>query len=115
MSKDILISYELKEDGKLDRAIEYKEVLCCCDPNNCVGYVPKEEGEKAGLVLRELEDGGEAFDSNHNEEAVKKIPGFKGPDTAWNGISTRDVFAGKKPAGTKTWKKKPSGPKTWRK
>jgi hypothetical protein len=70
------------------------EVRCCCSPENLIGYVPEEAGREAGLELRELDDGTFAFDSNHDADAVREIPGF--------------TEAAHKP-GTKTWKK------TWRK
>lgn len=70
------------------------EVRCCCDPSNLIGLLPQEVGEKAGLCLRELEEGGVAFDSNHDADAVRALPGFT---------------AACEPEGKKTWKK------TWRK
>ncbi len=70
------------------------EVRCCCEPENLIGHVPEEEGLKAGLVLRETEPEGFAFDSNHDEEAVRRIPGFE---------------EARGPKGPKTWKK------TWKK
>lgn len=66
------------------------DVLCCCNPSNCIGNVPEDAGREAGLQLRELEQGGFAFDSNHDADAVREIPGFT---------------EGSISAGKKTWKK----------
>lgn len=78
---------------------EMTEVLCCCDPNNLVGVVPTQAGLDAGLQLRDLEEGGQAFDSNDNPAAVRDIPGFVPPEN----------IVARKTTGTKTWKK------TWKK
>lgn len=72
------------------------EVRCCCDPSNLMGHVPEISGIAAGLVLRELEDGGLAFsgeDVGHKQIAA--IPGFTPTDT--RGLH--------KKGGKKTWKK----------
>lgn len=74
------------------------EVRCCCNADNLIGTVPEEAGLAAGLQLRELEEGGVAFDSNHNEEAVRNIPGFQ--------EATSSASKTWKKTGTKTWKKK---------
>jgi len=49
----------------------------------------------AGLVVRELEQGGSAFDSNDNEELIRLMPDFEPP------VEVQGA--------TKTWKK------TWKK
>ncbi len=73
----------------------HTEVRCCCDPDNLIGLIPKEVGLEEGLALRELEDGGEAFDSDDDADRVRAMPGFQ--------------EAVHKPGGGKSWKK------TWRK
>lgn len=65
------------------------EVRCCCNPENLIGYLPSDTED---LTLRELTDGTFAFDSNHDADTVRSLPGF--------------IEAGPK---------KPKGPKTWRK
>ena len=77
-----------------------EEVRCCCEPDNLIGYVPREAGEAAGLTLRELEPEGMAFDSNHDADAVREIPGFLDASAA-----TSSRLPGK------TWKKEGKGGK----
>lgn len=68
------------------------EVRCCCNPSNLIGFLPSDTPD---LALRELNEGGFAFDSNHDEDAIRRRPGF--------------VPASQEEASKKTWKK------TWRK
>ncbi len=64
------------------------EIRCCCTPENLIGHVPHNEGIKAGLELRELDDGSHAFSSEGVE--IDQIPGFE-----------RDNRKG----GKKTWRR----------
>lgn len=84
------------------------EVRCCCNPENLIGYVPEHTD---GLLLREMTDGSRAFDSNHNAEAVRKLPGFVPNLESWQ-VDTEGLVM--QPVAAKTtWKK--TGTKTWRK
>lgn len=74
---------------------ERTDVRCCCNPSNLIGSVPTQVGLNAGLVVRELEQGGSAFDSNDNEELIRLMPDFEPP------VEVQGA--------TKTWKK------TWKK
>jgi hypothetical protein len=50
-----------------------KEVRCCCQPENLIGYLPDDTDD---LNLRELSDGTFAFDSNHQEDLIREREDF---------------------------------------
>jgi len=81
------------KDGSI---IMFREVRCCCNPDNLIGYLP---ADVTDYEVLELEGGGSAFNSQDEEEVIRARSDFREEVT-----DVLDPSVGKK-----TWKK------TWRK
>ena len=61
-------------------------VLCCCNPENRLGFISFEDGDRQGLQLYELNDATLAFSSGHDEEHILQLEGFV--EARGNGVKT---------------------------
>ena len=87
-------------DSCLDNLPQFREVRCCCNPENLLGYLP---ADVTDYEVLELEQGGSAFNANDEEDLIRARPDFL--EKVMTGV-TLDV---PEETSAKTWKK------TWRK
>lgn len=78
---------------------KFREVRCCCQPDNLIGYLPADVTDYEVLPI---EGGGSAFNSNHEEDVIRARPDFQETVSA---VAILDAPMLSKKTWRKTWRK----------